>query len=98
MHQVTIRANGRDVTTLADIVPETRPVKMLIVAKTPAPVSVATGHYFQGRQGRMFWNRLKEWNLLNLLDAPTGSFEGRRAARSRLRSHRHRQGAARIRE
>jgi len=72
MHQVTIRVNGRDVTTLADIVPETRPVKMLIVAKTAAPVSVATGHYFQGRQGRMFWNRLKEWNLL---DAPTGSFE-----------------------
>lgn len=71
-HQMTMSVGGRDVVTLADILPETGPMKMLMVAKTPAPVSVAKGHYFQGRQGRMFWNRLKDWDLL---DAPAGSFE-----------------------
>jgi len=37
---------------------------MLIIAKTPAHASVEAGHYFQGRQGRMFWNRLREFDVL----------------------------------
>jgi G:T/U-mismatch repair DNA glycosylase len=62
----------RDVVTLADILPAAGPMKMLMVAKTPAWVSVDVGHYFQGRQGRMFWNRLTEYGLL---DVPSGTFE-----------------------
>jgi len=71
-HRTTIRVGDRNVETLADILPRTGPIKMLIVAKTPALVSVRAGHYFQGRQGRMFWNRLHDYGLL---DAPAGSFE-----------------------
>jgi len=37
---------------------------MLIIAKTPAPVSVEAGHYFQGAQGRMFWNSLCDYRIL----------------------------------
>ena len=40
-------------------------MKALFVAKTPAPVSVEAGHYFQGAQGTMFWNRLKKYGLLS---------------------------------
>ena len=44
---------------------------MLFVAKVPTPRSVNAGHYFQGRQGQMFWNRLREYGLL----IPTTEFE-----------------------
>ena len=47
-------------------------MKLLMIAKTPAMVSVEAGHYFQGRQGRMLWNRLIEYGLL---DVPQGNFE-----------------------
>ena len=47
-------------------------MRMLIVAKTPALVSVEAGHYFQGRQGRMFWNRLRDYDILT---APPGTHE-----------------------
>jgi G:T/U-mismatch repair DNA glycosylase len=66
-HQVTIRVGGRDVVTLGDILPAEGPMKMLMIAKTPALASVDAGHYFQGRQGRMFWNRLSDHGLLNVL-------------------------------
>ncbi|SDR62527.1 uracil-DNA glycosylase family protein [Paraburkholderia tuberum] len=55
--------DGREIRTLRDILPERPGLKVLFVAKTPAPKSVAAGHYFQGRQGRMFWNLLKEHGL-----------------------------------
>lgn len=71
-HRTTIRVGDRHVETLADILPRSAPIRMLIVAKTPAPVSVAAGHYFQGQQGRMFWNRLRDYGLL---EAPAGSFQ-----------------------
>ena len=45
---------------------------MLIIAKTPAPVSVEAGHYFQGRQGKMFWGKLREYRLLTV---PHGKYE-----------------------
>jgi hypothetical protein len=63
---VTIRVGDDDVATLADILPAEGPMKMLMIAKTPAFVSVDAGHYFQGRQGRMFWNRLIDYRLLDL--------------------------------
>jgi len=57
-YQTTIEIDGGPVKTLLDIVPQRGPLRMLIIAKTPAPVSVEAGHYFQGAQGRMFWNSL----------------------------------------
>lgn len=71
-HQVTIRVGDRDVATLADILPKGGPMKMLMIGKTPAMASVDAGHYFQGRQGRMFWNRLTDYGLF---DVPPGTFE-----------------------
>lgn len=65
-YQKTLLINGQPVLTLADILPEAGPLKMLIIAKTPAPVSVAAGHYFQGRQGQMFWQRLQDYGLLTV--------------------------------
>jgi len=59
-----IRVEGRDVLTLRDILPPTPGLQVLFVAKTPAPVSVKAGHYFQGAQGCQFWCRLKEYGLL----------------------------------
>lgn len=70
-HRIEISIDGRTVTTLRDILPSAGPLKMLIVAKTPAPVSVAAGHYFQGKQGQMFWNALVGNGLLTV---PAGAF------------------------
>lgn len=70
-HQIQITVDGRPVTTLADILPTAGSLRMLMVAKTPAPISVEAGHYFQGTQGTMFWNRLVEYGLLNV---PPGYF------------------------
>ena len=39
---------------------------MLFIAKTPAPTSVEIGHYFHGRQGKMFWNKLVENGILSV--------------------------------
>jgi G:T/U-mismatch repair DNA glycosylase len=44
---------------------------VLFVGKTPAPDSVQIGHYFQGRQGRLFWKLLKEYGIFE----PTTEFE-----------------------
>lgn len=71
-HRTVIRIDGRDVATLADVLPESGCLKMLMVAKTPATDSVAAGHYFQGAQGRMLWNRLRDYGLL---EVPAGTFE-----------------------
>jgi mismatch-specific thymine-DNA glycosylase len=62
----TIVIGDRKVTTLRDILPEEPGLRVLFVAKTPAPTSVEVGHYFQGKQGKMFWNRLKEYKLLDV--------------------------------
>jgi G:T/U-mismatch repair DNA glycosylase len=71
-HQVTIRVGDGEAVTLEDIVPARGPMKMLMIGKRPASVSVEAGHYFQGQQGRMFWNRMTEYELL---DVPPESFE-----------------------
>jgi uracil-DNA glycosylase len=65
-YQAEIECNGRRVKTLADILPESGPLRMLIIGKCPAPVSVKVGHYFQGRQGQLFWSSLKEYGILRL--------------------------------
>jgi len=66
-----ISVGGRRIRTLRDILPDRGHLRILFVAKTPAPISVEAGHYFQGRQGRMFWNRLMDYGLLR----PTTPYE-----------------------
>ncbi len=67
-----IAVAGHIYATLQDILPQSGPMRMLIIGKTPAPVSVEAGHYFQGQQGRLFWSRLQEYGLLRV---PPGRFE-----------------------
>jgi len=61
-----ITVDGKQHETLADILPEVGNLEILFIAKTPATVSVAAGHYFQGKQGTMFWNRLSDYNILKV--------------------------------
>lgn len=56
-------------TTLPDIPP--RPGGVLLVGINPAPISVAAGHYYQGRLGRRLWRRLERVGLLE--DAVPGA-------------------------
>lgn len=60
----TIVLNGQQIRTLRDIVPERPGLRVLFVGKTPTTTSVRAGHYFQGPQGQMFWNKLKRYHLL----------------------------------
>ena len=55
-HRTTIVVEGRRVETLADLPPLRN--KLLFVGLNPSPVSVAAGHYHQGRLGQTFWRRL----------------------------------------
>lgn len=63
---ITVFVDRRKVVTLRDILPEAAGLRVLFIAKAPSPDSVEAGHYFQGRQGKMFWNRLKNAGLLTL--------------------------------
>lgn len=66
-YKTTINVNGQKHDTLKDILPDTvKQLDILFIAKTPATKSVTAGHYFQGRQGQMFWNRLKEYGVLSV--------------------------------
>jgi TDG/mug DNA glycosylase family protein len=55
-HRATIVVDGVRVETLADLPPLRD--RLLFVGLNPSPVSVAAGHYHQGRLGRTFWRRL----------------------------------------
>ena len=55
-HRTVLAIGGRTVETLADLPP--RRDGLLFVGLNPSPVSVAAGHYHQGRLGRTFWRRL----------------------------------------
>lgn len=63
-NQTLIGVEGQEVLTLKDILPVAAGLRALFVAKTPAPESVRAGHYFQGQQGRIFWSKLKAYDLL----------------------------------
>lgn len=63
-YQTKITVNSREILTLKDILPEDPGLKILFIAKTPAPISVNAGHYFQGSQGTAFWNKLKNYGIL----------------------------------
>ena len=63
--KITLEQDGQKFETLGDILPEkSDQLDILFIAKTPAIKSVTAGHYFQGRQGQMFWNRLREYQIL----------------------------------
>jgi TDG/mug DNA glycosylase family protein len=55
--------------TLPDIPPS--PGGVLLVGINPAPISVAAGHYYQGRIGQRLWRRLERLGLLH--DAVPGA-------------------------
>ena len=61
-YRVTLILDGLPVETLADIPPE--PGRLLFVGLNPSPVSVAAGHYHQGRLGRQLWRRLVSATIL----------------------------------
>ncbi len=65
-YQTKIIVDGKEVLTLKDILPEKPGLKILFIAKTPAPISVRAGHYFQGKQGTAFWNKLKSYGILKV--------------------------------
>jgi TDG/mug DNA glycosylase family protein len=57
------RLDGITVDTLPDRSP--REGGVLLVGINPAPISVAAGHYYQGRLGRRLWRRLERVGLLH---------------------------------
>ena len=65
-HVTRLVVGGRSVETLADLPPGRD--GLLFIGLNPSPVSVAAGHYHQGRLGRTFWRRLMLAGLL-----PAGS-------------------------
>jgi double-stranded uracil-DNA glycosylase len=38
-------------------------LKAVFIGLNPAPISVERGHYYQGRHGRLFWNRLSRHHI-----------------------------------
>jgi TDG/mug DNA glycosylase family protein len=61
-HRTTLQLDGSPIDTLADLPPLRD--RLLFVGLNPSPVSVRAGHYFQGRLGRMFWERLMVAQIL----------------------------------
>jgi TDG/mug DNA glycosylase family protein len=61
-HRARLSVIGWFVETLADLPPQRD--GLLFVGLNPSPVSVAAGHYHQGRLGRTFWRRLVLAGLL----------------------------------
>ncbi len=66
-HAIWVEDNGNKFQTFEDILPKS-PCKILFIAKTPAPKSVEKGHYFQGSQGKSFWNKLVNYGLFAVPD------------------------------
>ena len=61
-HRVLEVWEGDEVETLADLL---RPdLRAVCVGVNPSPVSVSAGHYYQGRVGQGFWQRLRRANVL----------------------------------
>ena len=61
-HRSTIIVAGLPVETLQDLPPLRN--KLLFVGLNPSPISVAAGHYHQGRLGQSFWRRLVHARIL----------------------------------
>lgn len=61
-HSVTARWLGEEVETLEDLL--CPGLNAVCIGINPSPVSVAAGHYYQGRLGQRFWARLRKAGLL----------------------------------
>jgi len=60
-----ITVNGREIVTLKELL---RPgLKAVFVGLNPSRESVKKGHYYQGRLGRRFWNRLRDYSIVPAL-------------------------------
>jgi len=58
--QITVR--GQSFWTLRELL---RPgLKAVFVGLNPSPRSVELGHYYQGRHGKRFWNRLRKHHII----------------------------------
>ncbi len=57
--------HGKRVPTLSERL--RRGLRVVVVGINPSPVSVAAGHYYQGRLGRRFWERLPRTGLVATL-------------------------------
>lgn len=69
---------GEEVETLNDLL---RPgLRGVVIGINPSPVSVAAGHYYQGRNGQRFFDRLEQAGVVT----PGDGFEDDRAFRARL--------------
>jgi TDG/mug DNA glycosylase family protein len=53
---------GSPIETLGDLIPASP--RIVCVGINPAPISVAAGHYYQGRLGQRFFDRLRQVGLL----------------------------------
>lgn len=71
-YRTEIDIDGNIIYTLQNILPQNKKLKMLFIGKVPTMNSVNEGHYFQGKQGTMFWNKLKKYRILNV---PVGCYE-----------------------
>lgn len=71
-YRVQVKIDDRTIETLQDILPFDKKLKILFIGKVPTPLSVNKGHYFQGKQGKIFWNKLIKYEILNV---PPGSYE-----------------------
>jgi double-stranded uracil-DNA glycosylase len=61
-HRVTKNWMGRPVETLEDLL---RPgLRAVSIGINPAPTSVSQGHYYQGRLGQLFYERLRRSGIL----------------------------------
>jgi len=65
-YRTVITVDNKEYSTLRDILPDSGTLEILFIAKTPALLSVQVGHYFQGKQGKMFWNKLQEYGILHV--------------------------------
>jgi TDG/mug DNA glycosylase family protein len=66
-HQTFIKTKHGDVLTLSDILPPPAKLRALFIGKTPTPNSVKKGHYFQGKEGQLFWKKLTNYGVLKVI-------------------------------
>ncbi len=60
-----IQIDGNRVETLRELVK--LGLRAVFVGLNPSPVSVAAGHYYQGRLGKRFWSRLQQFGFVKEL-------------------------------
>ena len=61
----TIKISGQDVRTLKELL---RPgLRRFLFGINPSRVSADAGHYYQGKLGRRFWDRLQQYRITTTL-------------------------------